>query len=339
MSLAPALSIRLGNLRYGTHTAGARICLSLLPRCSSAQIALPSHVRFEAAPGDAAELSIDGGEGAQTALTGKVRSIRRTFDQIVVTVADGAAELAAYRPSDTYEGQNAKAIASALASDVALDTATIDIDLDLGAFVAHPGRTAAEHIADLALLAGGIAYVGGDGALNVRRRPAGPADAALKYGRDVTAFDEASADTVNPQRFAIGFGGAGSGSAPDVLRPSVDAIPASAPTGGLGVRRVSSPVLRVPSAATTASSALQTAAAAQAKRVTAEGFLLAALRPASVIEVQALPDGLSSGPWLVTRVEHSLEGGAGSTRFWAETADAAPSSLLAGLAGALGSLL
>jgi hypothetical protein len=131
----------------------------------------------------------------------------------------------------------------------------------------------------------------------------------------------------------MGFGPAGSGGADDALRPSTDAIPGSAADGGVGVWRVPSPVLRVPSAATTASGALQSVAAAQAERLTACCFLLPALRPGSVIEVQELPEDLSTGPWLVTRVEHNFQRGYGTTRFWGETATTG-SSLLGGLAGA-----
>ena len=190
--------------------------------------------------------------------------------------------------------------------------------------------------------AGGIAYSDGDGSLNVKQKPSGPADSALKYGREVISYETRSAAALSPQRFAMGFGPAGSGGADDALRPSVDAIPGSAADGGAGVWRMPTPLLRVPSAATTASGALQCIAAAQAERVTADCFLLPALRPGSVIEVQDLPDGLSTGPWLITRVQHSFERGFGTTRFWGETATAGSSlsgGLLGAAAGAIGGLL
>jgi len=341
MSLAPALSLTLGSLRYDTHASCASICLALLPRGSSAEVALPSNVRFEASTGDKAVVSLDGGEGTQTVLTGKVHSVRREFEFIRVTVTD-AGDLAGYRPSATLEGQDAQAVVSKLAQDVSMKTGDVDIDLDLALYVAHPGRTAAEHIAKLAELAGGIAYSDGDGSLNAKQKPSGPADSALKYGREVMSYQTRSADALSPRRFAMGFGPAGSGGASDALRPSVDAIPGSAADGGAGVWRVPTPLLRVPSAATTASGALQGMATAQSERVTAHCFLLPALRPGNVIEVQELPQGLSTSSWLVTRVQHSFERGFGTTRFWGETA-AAGSSLLGGLlgaaAGAAGGLL
>ncbi len=334
MSLAPALSVTLGNLRYDTHAAAGAISLALLPRGGSAVIALPSNVRFEASPGDKAVLSLDGGEGSLTVLTGKVCSIRRVLSQIHVTIADVAGDLAAYRPSNTFQGQDAKSVANRLASDVSATTGTVDIDLDLAVYVAHPARTAAEHISYLASLAGGIAYSEGDGTLNVRKRPSGSADHALKYGREVVTYEVTSASTINPQRFAMGFGPAGSGGASNALRHSVEPVPGSAAKGGVGVRRLPDPTVRVPSAASNASGALQGLEAAYAKQVTASCFLLPALRPGGVIEVQSLPDGLATGPWLLTRVEHTFERGSGGTRFWGENVTATP-SLLAQLAGAV----
>jgi hypothetical protein len=341
MSLAPALSVTLGSLRYDTHAAAASICLATLPRGNSAEVVLPANLRFEAAAGDKAVVSLDGGEGSQTVLTGKVSSIRREFNLIRVVASD-ALDLATYRPSETLNAQDAKSVVNQLASDVSLPAGDVDIDLDLAVYVAHPGRTAAEHIAKLAELSGGLAYLDGDGSLNVKQKPSGPADSALKYGREVISYETRSATALSPQRFAMGFGPAGSGDADDALRASVEAIPGSASDGGVGVWRVPTPLLRVPSSATTASRALQAIAAGQAERVTAHCFLLPALRPGSVIEVQDLPDGLSKGPWLITRVEHSFGRGSGTTRFWGETASAG-SSLLGGLlgaaAGAIGGLL
>jgi hypothetical protein len=337
MTLHPSVSATLGNLRYDSHAMRCTATLGLLPRGSSAEITLPPAVRFEAAPGDDATLDVDGGEGSSTILTGKVRSVRRTLEAIVVTVADAAGDLASFRPSATYEKQKAAQIVRALAGEVAISPGSIDIDLDLPAYVAHPGRTASEHIAELARLGGGFAHTGGDGKLNVVKRPSGQATAALKYGREIVSYDVSKAAVVNGQRFAIGFGPAGSGSAIDALRHSLEGLPADAAEGGAGVHRSPTPVLRTPAAAQTASESLQAAAAAHSERLVARGFLLAALRPGDVIEVQELPSGLSGGPWLLTRVEHTIEDGAGATALEATTADTG--SLLGDLLGAIGGLL
>ncbi len=337
MSLQPSVSATIGNLRYDTHAAQCTASLALFPRGSSAEIRLPAGVRFEAAPGDDASLDVDGGEGSSAILTGKVRAIRRTIDAIVVVIADAAGDLASLRPSVTFEKQAASQIIKKLATEASVTAGTIDIDLDLPAYVAHPGRTASEHIAELARLGGAIALTGADGKLNVVIRPSAQATAALKYGREIVRYDVRSEQVVNRSRFAIGFGPSGSTSAPDALRHSVESLPASASDGGPGVRRYPTPALRTPTAASDASSALQTATAARSERLTARGFLLAALRPGDVIEVQDLPEGLSGGPWLLVHVEHRLDRGAGTTTLDAVTAST--DSLLGDLLGAVGGLL
>ena len=342
MSLSPTLSVTLGNLRYDTHAVELLACLEPLPRGNSVRVSLPAAVRFEAAPGDDASMDVDGGEGTKKLFTGKVRTVRRDFRRIHVMLADAATDLAAYRPCQTFEKQNAKQVIRTLASDAGIDVGDVDVDLDLPAYVAQPGRTAAEQIAELARLCGAIALVDAEGKLQVIARPSGQPSAALLYGREIVDYSSSINETVNPQRFAIGFGPAGSSSAPDALRPSLDFLPSSAAAGGAGIVRYPLPLLRTPTAADDVSTALQTANAARAQRLRARCFLLPALRPGDVIEVQSLPDGLAGGPWLLTRVQHELRPGVGgSTIIEAEGADT--SSLLSGLLGAglsaLGGLL
>lgn len=342
MSLSPSLSVTLGNLRYDTHALELHACLEPLPRGNSVCISLPASVRFEAAPGDDASMDVDGGEGSKKMFTGKVRTVRRDFRRIHATLADAATDLAAYRPCQTFENQNAKQVIKTLASDAGVDVGDVDVDLDVPAYVAQPGRTAAEQIAELARLGGAIALVDAEGALQVIARPSGQPSVALLYGREILDYSASNNETLNPQRFAIGFGPGGSASAPDALRPSLEFLPSSAAAGAAGVVRYPLPLLRTPRAADDVSTALQTANAARAQRLRARCFLLPSLRPGDVIEVQSLPEGLAGGPWLLTRVQHELRpGGGGFTTIEAEGGDT--SSLLSGLLAAglsaLGGLL
>jgi phage protein D len=136
----------------------------------------------------------------------------------------------------------------------------------------------------------------------------------------------------------MGFGPAGSTSAPNAFKQTSQAIPSSASTGGAGVVREAVPMLRTASAASDASTALQEAVAARSERLEAKCFLLPGMRPGDVVEVQSLPDGLSGGPWLLTRVTHRLTPASGGTTVLeGESADGA--SLLGSLAGAIGGLL
>jgi hypothetical protein len=276
---------------------------------------------------------VDGGEGSERVLTGKVREVVRTPTSTLARLYDAGGVLGEFRPSATYENQSGADIVRQLASEVAVSVGRLDLDLELPAYVAHPRRTAAEHVAELCRLGGSLARVTGDGDLEVIRRPAGPPEKALLYGREFTRYRAIDSSSANASRFAMAFGPSGSSSAPNALLHTKDALPASASPGGSGVLREPTPMLRTAGAADKASKALQEAAAARTRRLEACCFLLPGMRPGQVVEVQSLADGLSGGPWLITRVTHRLApASGGETTLEAESADT--ESLLAGLLGA-----
>lgn len=337
MTLAPAITATLGSLRYDTHAIALAVELAPLPRGGSARLTLPPAVRCDAQPGDDAVLSLDGGEGAEPVLTGEVLAVARHPDRIEVTIADAGAALARLRPCATFERQGAAAILRKLATDAGVGTGTLAIDLELPAYAAHPQRNAAEHVARLALWADAMALVDGSGKLVVRPRPEGPADHALRYGRELTSVRAHGAAPVNPQRYAIGNGPSGNAGAPDALRPAADPLPASAAAGGAGIRRLPLPALRTPGAVDRASTALSAEAARGAGALTLSAFLLPHLRPGQVLEVQDLPAGFPDGTYLVTHVRHRHDRRGGASEVDAELL-AAP-SLLGALVGAVGALL
>jgi len=337
MSLAPTLSATLGPLRYDTHAIALAAELAPLPRGGSATLTLPSTLRFEAEPGDDAILSLDGGQGAETVLTGEVLAVARKPDRIEVSVADAGAKLARFRPCASFERQSASAILRKLASDAEVQTGLLDLTLELPAYAAHPQRTAAEHVARLAYWADAIAAIDGEGRLTVRARPEGPADHALRYGREIISVRAASAVLVSPQRYAIGSGPEGNASAPAALRPSAEPLPANAADAGPDVRRLPTLALRTPAAVNSASAAASAMAARAAGGLTLSAFLLPRLRPGQVLEIQDLPDSFPSGRYLLTHVRHRHDRGGGATELEAELL-AAP-SLLGALAGAIGALL
>jgi hypothetical protein len=341
MSLAPAASFVLGNLKYDTHATEITATLGLLPCVDRFHVRLPARARLDAAPGDPATLELDGGEGAATVLTGTVAWIRRELLESEVVGADGGAALAALRPAATHEKQSAKDVIRTLAGDAGVDVGSIDVDLPLAVYVGHQARTAAEHIAYLADLGGATARLDGEGRLDVTRVPEGPADLALRYGREILGIAERSRPAPSVRRFAIGNGPAGSASAPDALRHSATPLPGDAADPGAGAVWSAHAVLRTPAAAVTASRAADARAAAAAKTITCRCFLLPALRPGTVVEIQDLPAGLSAGPWLVTRVQHRLDPAEGGhTVFDARHAGAdLLAGLLGALAGAVGGLL
>lgn len=337
MTLALAHVLTLGSLRYDTHAAAIEVALAWLPRGGSAMVRLPAAVRFEAAAGDPAELKLDNGEAVETVLTGTVVSVRRHIDAIDVTIADAGGALARLRPSASFERQTAKGIVRKLATDASVTAGTLDIDLDLPVYVAHPARTAAEHIARLADWGGSLAMVDADGSLAIRAVPEGPAERALRHGREVVAVAHCASEPANPGQFRIGAGPAGNASAPDALRPSPDPLPGNVADGGAGVQRIAIPALRTPAAATGASSAASAATARSGSRLELDCFLLPAIRPGQVIEVQDLPDNMPTGPFLVRAVEHRVGKARGRTRILAEALT--PPDLLGALLGAVGGLL
>jgi hypothetical protein len=342
MILKPSSSVTLGNLRYDSHAVAMEISLGLLPRGGSVDIRLPASTRFEAAAGDDAQLDIDGGEGSARVLTGRVREVVRSPITTIARLYDAGGVLGESRPSATYENQSGGDIVRRLASDVAVSTGRIDLDLDLPAYVAHPRRTAAEHVAELCRLGGSLARITAEGELEIIRRPAGPPEKALRYGREFTAYRTFSSPAVNASRFAMGFGPSGSAATPTALQHTKGALPASASPGGSGVLREAAPMLRTASAADNASKALQEAAAAHTERLQARCFLLPELRPGQVVDVQSLPAGLSGGPWLITRVTHRLAPArGGETILDAHSADTDSllGELLGAAASAFGSLL
>ena len=297
--IAPAVTARIGDLEYTGHVVSADVELGLLPAVDRAALTLPRAVEVSAAPGDLASLELTGADGAETVLTGTVHSVAHGLETTRVVLAGPATLLGARRPADAYSGQDATAVVRALASDADVDVGTVTLTAQLPAYIAHQGRTAAEHVAALAQLEGALAAFDADGALQIGA-PGPVAQRALKYGRELLHFVTASL----PQpaaRIPVGLGSAGSASAAGALKASRSVVPASVS----GVR-VSTPVLRVAATASTAQQGAEAAATRAATSVTALCILVPALRPTQSIEVQDLPGAQSAGPFVLTRVRHRI---------------------------------
>lgn len=345
MSLAPTGSARLGNLHYESQMLSSWCHLGLLPAVNRARVVLPAGVQFEAAPGDAAELVLDGGDGAgsgspATVITGQVLAVRRSSRTIEVVIGDAGQQLATLRSALTFIGQDSAAVIQALAGSAGAEIARAGPALALAVYVAHQGRTAAEHVAGLAELAGAFAVIDADGRLNVHPLPTGPADLALLWGRELVGYEVHHSPGGPAQPVAVGFGPAGSTGEPGVLRPSHDALSNGAAEPGPDALWEPSPVLRVPAAVRTATEAAAHRQAAAGTRLTATCFLLPTVRAGAVVEVRQAPPGLDSGPWLVTGITHQLRTDGGSSVIRAVTTGASlPGGLLSSLAGAVGGLL
>ncbi|WP_437569800.1 hypothetical protein [Sorangium sp. So ce542] len=335
MSLTPALAVTLGNERFDSHILDASVCLAPLPAASWFRVSLPPGVDPSAVAGDPAVLTLDGGEGSETVLTGKVRHVKRGVRATEVLAADGGADLA-YRPTATFERQAARDVVRALCGDANVDVGRLDIDLDLAAYAAHPQRTAAEHVAELARIAGAMGVFDEGGALVVAPPPTGPADLALQYGREIVSFDRRDA-APRAAPYLVGSGPAGSVDAPDALRHTTAVIPGDTPSPTPGARWIPTPILRTPRAGNDATRARQSEHAAQATTARMGCFLLPRLRPGMVIQVKGLPDRFPGGDWFVLRVTHRVARGASSTSI--EARAAAGGGGLGGLAAAAGAAI
>lgn len=336
--LRQSITARFGNLRYETHVLSLCADLGLLPSVNYVRCLLPPTVRFEAVPGDEAEIALNNGEAEADVLTGEVRSVSRRLGGIEVVAADAGAKLAAARPATTYNAMTAADIARAIASDaganMGLVAATPEV---MSVYVADQGRTAAEHVANLAALSGGLASVGADGNVSVETRPQPPASAALRYGRELCEF-HSDQNAASPDVALIGFGPATAGGDPRAHLASTERIDGGADEPGASLRWKAAPVLRAPAAQRTATQEARATRGAATQGVTAHCWLLPALRPGMLIEVQDLPDGLSGGPWLLTSVMHQVDRHRGG---WSRLKGVAGEAggLLAALGGAIGVLL
>ncbi|NTU48336.1 MAG: hypothetical protein HGA84_04950 [Syntrophobacteraceae bacterium] len=190
------------------------------------------------------------------------------------------------------------------------------------------------------LLLVGARHPGEEGALAVVPAPGKDADVALLHGREFLTFEKRESPSPSVQQFAIGNGSAGAASSPEALKHSLGKIPDNAGPPGSDTVWQPSPVLRTPKSAMTASQGLNDRAAARTQVMRAGCFLLPALRPGMVVEIQELPGELGGSNWLLTRVIHRLDPRSGGrTQLQGVLAGARGESLLGALLGAIGGLL
>jgi hypothetical protein len=335
----PEISVILGNLKYDSHVAALQVSRHMLPAANLARILFPAEVAIQAAPDDNAEVSLNAGDGATTVITGIVKSVERKPYHTVVNVTDGGHELGRYRPAATFEKQNAANVARSLASDLNISVASAAIDLSLPMYAAHQKRTAAEHIAYLAKLSDGFAMVDGQGALQIKKWSDGPADAAIKYGRDLIDFSFFKNRPL-PSLAPIGNGPAGSVDAPEALRQDRSPLPESIPQPGADLVWQPQPVLRTPAAVQTAQSGLSRDRNQQVGEARLVTLLRPDFEPGMTLEIQDIPSDDVGTNWAVMHLVHEVaQGSYACTVIQAREAAGAGSSLLGSLLSAAGGLI
>ena len=325
-------------MRYDTQVSALQVTCSLLPAVNTARVLFPAAVTINAAPADEAEVSIDAGDGAVKVLSGLIQSVEhRPFDTTVV-ISDGSYALSNYRPNATFEKQNAANIAQTLASDIDVGVANTDIDLSIPQYAAHQKRSAAEHIAILAKLSDGFAMINADGELSVKNWPEGPADAAIKYGRDLIDFNfsrHQSTHSVAP----IGNGPSGSIDGPDALRLATSQLPESVPDPGQNLVWQPQLMLRTPAAVQTAQSGLARERNQRAGQAQFINLLRPDFTPGMTLEIQDIPNVNVADKWIITQVTHEIAQGSHARTIMKAHETAGTGGLLDSLAGALGAFL
>lgn len=342
MSLAAqSISVTLGNLLYDTHVSSISVDLGVLPGVNLAHCDFPLDVPVEANPGDEATLELDIGDGSTRILTGQVETVSRLFCGTRVTLADAGAKLASLRPSATYQSQTLKATITALADEagISIGRFALSAPTQFPNYVCHQQRTITEHIKELAQIGNSLAVVDEDGKLSVLSRDPGPADTALRYGREFLEYEMRDAP-VPSNRVMVGNGPAGAAADPNVFRHSTDSL-----TGGGDAPSPKNlwepkPALRTGDLVRQASTEINTRRNSRTKQLRANCWLVPTLRPGAVLEIQDLPGSLSKGPWLITDVTHSIDMVSGSqTRFSGVYAGSDLAGLLSQAAGLIGGLL
>jgi hypothetical protein len=340
--LVPGYTLTLGTQRWTSQALAIDLELAAAPMVDVLTVRFPSAAPLASAAGDPAALAIDSGERAADVFTGVVESVRRTPAETVVTALDAGGALARLRPAVTFEQISAGNLVRELCAEAGVETGDIEDGQALAFYVADPGRSALDHIARVCAWSGAMAKVTADNRLEAPVVNATEPDLALRYGRELLAISQA----VHPRHVAgftvAGESGAGDPAAPEALRLTTDFFAGRRPPGPAGDQRWrSEPALRTAEAAGRATAATQRRYTASRERGSLRAFVLPALRPGTIVQVQDLPAGIAGGPLCIHHVRHRLRGDGAVTEAWfVKGGDAFdPLALLGSLAGAVGGLL
>ena len=191
--LAPAYDLTLGTQRWTTQATSVAVELEPVPRLDRVRVALPPAAPVDAEVGDPMVLSLDAGDGAVPVFDGRITRLVRRADEIEVRGLDAGGQLAAFRPSITFEAATVGSIVRALCDEVGVALGQVDDGSTLVYYAADPHRTALDHIGRLAAWCGALASVDADGRLQLRVVDAADPEMALRFGRELVAIEQATA--------------------------------------------------------------------------------------------------------------------------------------------------
>lgn len=332
--LVPSFSLRLGDQIFGPQVATLRLRRARLPAVDRLDVSFPAGVPVKAAPGDDAELELDGGEGAETVFTGTVAVLRRRFDGLSLTARGPADLLALARPALALERVTAGEAIARLAGDAGVEVGDLADGPLLAVYVADGRSTALAEIARLAALSGASAHFDGEGALNLPD-PASPGQPlALRYGREILFAESTEGSPGGAVPVVVGEGGDPNGT------QSLWVLKDFLQGGAGGGPRVALPEIRRRADAQAAANALAAAQAARAKAVRLTTFLIPGLAPGLPLQLAEMPDGLPLARATLHQVVHTVSASEGAlSQLWGTGYDAASGGLLGAALAAVGSVL
>jgi len=336
MTLVTGATVTLDDLRYTVQVRSVVAELALLPGIDRVEVTIAAGVDVPATAGSSGTVELDGGDGAAVVLTGTVDLVERTTHGTVVVLGDAGAALAAVRPAETYDGLTGAQLVSRLADLASVGTGQVAALTQTAAYVADPRRTAAEHVAAVALRSDAVAAVDADGDVTVVPWPVGLPTAAMRLDREFTSFTT-SAHAAAHELAPVGAGGSGAARSPDAWVPDTDPV-TGADDPDATRTWVPDAVLRTRTDTDLAARGLTNRRAATTARLRATCWLQPARRPGDVVRVDETTQDGQSGPWLLTSVRHDLAPGLARTTLVGVAAGSSD-DLLGGLAGALGGLL
>ena len=228
---APAYELTIGSRRWTEQVLDIDVRLHAAPIPDVVTARFPANADLGASAGDRVVLRLDGGDGAREVFTGEVDALVGRLDGTIVVAIDAGGILARYRPAVTLEQATAATVIRALCDDAGVSAGTVDDGVQFAYYAAEPTRTAWEHVARVSGWGGAMARVDADGRVPSVVPGDGPADIALRHGRDVIALERVAARRRVESWVVAGEAGVGSADDPDALRPTTDFFGGSRPDG------------------------------------------------------------------------------------------------------------
>jgi phage protein D len=310
MTLRPTYSIALGATTLSSDTLGPLVALEVERAknggADRALLALGRRPEVSPSEGDPATMELGWDGDTSLVFTGEVQAVDRGVLGLEVSCAGSAVKLLRARVDQTYRGQSAGQVVSALASNAGVDTDTVEDGVRLPTYLADSATRAWDHCLRLARRCGFDLYTTEGGALVFAAFATTSADVTFRYGIDVVS--------VSIERTAHGDGVAvvpespASGQGDDASSWLVkDPSPYRGEAGGAATMVLSDPALRTKEAADTAARGLMDFRRREAVTGVLELMGSPGVTLGQSVALDGLPDDVLNDTYQVLAVRHALD--------------------------------